>query len=222
MNAVQSIFHTTGGIVLNGVKMKSVENLCSACPCLKASRLPPSVSFRFQQDKLHLRLIFNPLKNKRCASVLTFGKKGDSLSENEELPKKPGNNFRKELTVQDVLREYEKEKQSNGSGSHRKSFWAFWDRGDGSSGLNGEGFQVEELVQVIMAIIGVIFLIQFSDIIFFILLGVQYILITKGQELSLLARDYIRYLLGAKASARLIRTMDKWSRYAKALSGRGL
>ncbi|XP_042458187.1 uncharacterized protein LOC122042240 [Zingiber officinale] len=207
MNAVQSIFHTTGGIVLNGVKMKSVENLCSACPCLKASRLPPSVSFRFQQDKLHLRLIFNPLKNKRCASVLTFGKKGDSLSENEELPKKPGNNFRKELTVQDVLREYEKEKQSNGSGSHRKSFWAFWDRGDGSSGLNGEGFQVEELVQVIMAIIGVIFL---------------YILITKGQELSLLARDYIRYLLGAKASARLIRTMDKWSRYAKALSGRGL
>ncbi|KAG6525339.1 uncharacterized protein LOC122046771 [Zingiber officinale] len=207
MNAVQSILHPTGGIVLNGVKMRSVENLCSACPCLKASRLPPSVSFRFQQDKLHLRLIFNPLKNKRCASVLTFGKKGDSLSENEELPKKLGNNFRKELTVQDVLREYEKEKQSNGSGSHRKSFWAFWDRGDGSSGLNGEGFQVEELVQVIMAIIGVIFL---------------YILITKGQELSLLARDYIRYLLGAKASARLIRTMDKWSRYAKALSGRGL
>ncbi|XP_074590858.1 uncharacterized protein LOC141846719 isoform X2 [Curcuma longa] len=158
MNAAQSILYPTGGILLNEVTMRSVENLCSACPCLRASRLPPSVSFRFQRDKLNLRLTFNPLKHKRCASVLTFGKKGDSLSENEELPKKPGNNFRKELTVQDVLREYQKKKQSSGNGSHGKSFWAFWDGGDGSGGLKDEEFQVEELVQVIMAIIGVIFL----------------------------------------------------------------
>lgn len=83
MSAAQSILYITGGIVLNEVKCRNVENLCSGCPCLKASRLPPSVSFRFRPDKLHLRLIFNPLKNKRCASVLTFGKKGDSMSENE-------------------------------------------------------------------------------------------------------------------------------------------
>ncbi|XP_074562397.1 uncharacterized protein LOC141818885 [Curcuma longa] len=194
MSAVQPILYPAGGIILIQPNIKNVGNSALGYPYLKASHPHASASCKFLQDKLHPRLIYNTSKNKRSASVLVFGKKGDSMSDNEELLKKAQGNFRRELTVQDLLREYTKKKKFSGNGGGGNSFRG---GGDGSGGPEGEGFsaQYEELLQVILAAIGVILL---------------YVLITKGEELTLLCRDYIRYLFGAKASARLIRTMEKW------------
>lgn len=55
-----------------------------------------------------------------------------------------------------------------------------------------------------------------------IVLVLQYTLITSGEELIRLARDYIKYLLGAKASARLISSMEKWRRFFEIVTCKGV
>lgn len=83
MSAVQPILYPAGGIILIQPNIKNVGNSALGYPYLKASHPHASASCKFLQDKLHRRLIYNTSKNKRNASVLVFGKKGDSMSDNE-------------------------------------------------------------------------------------------------------------------------------------------
>lgn len=65
--------------------------------------------------------------------------------------------------MQDLLREYTKKKQFSGNGGGGNSFRG---GGDGSGGQEGKGVsaQYEELLQVILAAIGVIFLVDITDL----------------------------------------------------------
>lgn len=46
----------------------------------------------------------------------------------------------------------------------------------------------------------------------------QYIYIIRGEELTLLAKDYIRFLFRGSKSVRLRKTMNKWKRFFKRLA----
>lgn len=65
--------------------------------------------------------------------------------------------------MQDLLREYTKKKKFSGNGGGGNSFRG---GGDGSGGPEGEGFsaQYEELLQVILAAIGVILLVDITNL----------------------------------------------------------
>ncbi|KAF5452571.1 hypothetical protein F2P56_027551 [Juglans regia] len=77
--------------------------------------------------------------------------------------------------------------------------------GDASGGSEDEGLAgiVDETLQVILATIGFIFM---------------YVYIINGEEMTRLAKDYIKYLFGGNQSARLRRAMYKWGRFYKKLT----
>ncbi|RWW18564.1 hypothetical protein BHE74_00033371 [Ensete ventricosum] len=209
MNTIQSNFSANRVVVLIGPTARNVRTSSfSTAREMKATCLHVSPPSGFRQDKLYPRFLYDALKNE--ASVHAFGKNGDSKSENEpfslESPKEATGNFRRELTVQDLLREWMKGRQFGGNGGDGNSFGGDGDRSGGPETVGSAG-QSDELFQVIMATIGVIFL---------------YTLITSGEELIRLARDYIKYLLGAKASARLIHTMEKWRKFFEIVAPKGV
>ncbi|RWW76069.1 hypothetical protein BHE74_00015868 [Ensete ventricosum] len=43
-----------------------------------------------------------------------------------------------------------------------------------------------------------------------------------GEELTRLARDYVKYLFGAKPSVRLTRSMKKWRKFYKRIARKGI
>ncbi|GAU37504.1 hypothetical protein TSUD_275560 [Trifolium subterraneum] len=78
-------------------------------------------------------------------------------------------------------------------------------RGGGSGNSDGseEGMS-DETLQIVLATIGFIFV---------------YIYVINGVELTKLARDFIKYLLGGTQSVRLKRASYKWARFYKKIIG---
>ncbi|CAL9135278.1 unnamed protein product [Musa textilis] len=214
MSHVQSISSPNRGLLIrpdarHGIKFPPLSRALYS----NATYLYASPSVEFCQHKVFPRLIHNARKSGRCAPVYASGRKGDSRSENEpfswETLKKAvgGFSFRRELTVQDMLRERAQERQFDGNGGDGISGGG--GGGDGSGGPEDEGFagQFDELVQVIMAVIVVVLL---------------YVLMISGEEVTRLVRDYIKYLFGAKPSVRLTRAMKKWRKFYRSVARKGV
>ncbi|XP_027123038.1 uncharacterized protein LOC113767729 [Coffea eugenioides] len=142
--------------------------------------------------------------------VCLFGGKGKSENADEgsawKALEKAMRNFGKEQSAEDVLRqqmqkqEYIDDGGSGGSGPGG---------GSGGSGGNGESEDeslsgiLDELLQVIFAAIGFVFL---------------YMLIIEGEEITTFAKDIIRFLFTGRKSIRLRRLIDDWVRYFRSLS----
>lgn len=175
--------------------------------------LHASALVEFRQKKVYQRLVYRAPKAKRCEPVCAFGGKGSSKSEDDafsmESLKKAMEGVKREKSVQDRLKEQMEE-------------WKFWGGGDkgnpprgggGGSSDNGDGDGApeeqsfadifDEIVQVVLATIGFIFV---------------YIYMIRGEELMRLARDYIKYLFGAKKSVRLTRAMYQWQKLYESIT----
>ncbi|RWW43071.1 hypothetical protein BHE74_00051302 [Ensete ventricosum] len=215
MSHVQSLSSPNGGFLIrpdarHGRKFSSLSRAFYS----NATYLYASPSIELCQHKVFPRFIHNARKSGRCAPVYASGRKGDSGSENEpfswETLKKAvgGFTFRRELTVQDMLRQRAQERQFDGNGGDGISGGGDGG-GGGSGGPENEGFagQFDELLQVIMAVAVVVLL---------------YVLMISGEELTRLVRDYIKYLFGVKPSVRLTRAMKKWRKFYRKIAWKGV
>ncbi|KAJ0977151.1 hypothetical protein J5N97_012625 [Dioscorea zingiberensis] len=114
---------------------------------------------------------------------------------------------RKKQTVEDLLREQiqKQEFYKGGDGGSKKP--PKHGGGGGGGGSDNSNFSElrDELLQVILATIGFVFL---------------YVCIVRGDELTRLSVDFIRYLFGAQTSPRLKRAFDKWEHLSQSILGK--
>ncbi|XP_074566487.1 uncharacterized protein LOC141823115 [Curcuma longa] len=184
------------------VTLTSARPGSSATRWLQLHHLPPTGLV----EKVYPSLVHYAQKSERCARVCASGSSGNSSRGDEpfswESLKKAFGSFRRELTVQDMLREQERQRQFYGNGDDGISGRG---GGDGSNGPGDEGFagKFDEFVQVFLAILGIVLL---------------YIFLLNGEDLTRLIRDYIKYLFGGKPSIRLKRKMEELHRFYKSLA----
>ncbi|KAA8532639.1 hypothetical protein F0562_032545 [Nyssa sinensis] len=154
-----------------------------------------------------LKLTTSASTYQRCTPICLFGGKGKSENENEGSPwkslEKAMGGLKKEQSIEDLLRQ-QIEKQEyyddGGSGGNRSG----GDGGD-SGGSEDEGVDgiFDELLQVILATVGFIFL---------------YMYIIDGEDITVLAKDWIKFLFRGKKSIRLSRLMAQWGMFYQRLT----
>ncbi|KAG6531217.1 uncharacterized protein LOC122049048 isoform X2 [Zingiber officinale] len=213
MNCLQSISCPSQGSLVgpnsrSGRSFFSLSRTLYSNPtCLQAS---PYIGFCRQ--KVYPSLVHYARKSERCARVCASGRSGNSTGGDEpfswESLKKVFGSFRRELTVQDMLRQQERQKQFYGDGDDGisgRGGGGGGGGGDGSNGPDDEGFagKFDEFVQVFLAILGIVLL---------------YIFLLNGEDLTRLIKDFIKYLFGGKPSIRLKRKMDELHRFYKSLA----
>ncbi|XP_015868613.3 uncharacterized protein LOC107406034 [Ziziphus jujuba] len=180
--------------------------------------------FNLPRTSLNLSLSAPPPHRRLCIPVLKFKQSATvclarSGSDNEGSPWKAFGDvmgkFKKDSSIEDVLRQQIEKKEyypdrSGGGGGGVGGGGSGGSGGggggaDGSGGSEDEGLAgiADETIQVILATLG------------FILL---YIYIISGEELTRLAKDYIKYLFGGSESVRLKRAMSHWRRLFRRLT----
>ncbi|AQK53468.1 glycine-rich protein isoform X1 [Zea mays] len=163
-----------------------------------------ALRFHRLQQKVYPRLLLVAASHKRLTPVCVLSGKGNAGTADDPLMeslKKAMADAKKPRSIQDLLKEQVaklREQASGGGGGNGNR------RGGsgGSGGPDDESFKeaLDEVVQVILATVA------------FILV---YIHIIRGEELYRLARDYTRYLVTGKRTARLKRSMQKWHNFSE-------
>ncbi|CAD6250394.1 unnamed protein product [Miscanthus lutarioriparius] len=163
-----------------------------------------ALGFHKLQQKVYPRLVLIAASHKRLTPVCALSGKGNPGTADDPLMeslKKAMADAKKPRPIQDLLKEQVaklREQASGGGGGNGNR------RGGsgGSGGPDDESFKetLDEVVQVILATVA------------FILV---YIHIIRGEELYRLARDYTRYLVTGKRTARLKRAMQKWHNFSE-------
>ncbi|CAO2831087.1 unnamed protein product [Amaranthus hypochondriacus] len=158
-----------------------------------------------------MKVTSNTFKWKQSLPVCSSGGQARAGNGNQEpLWKSFGKafeNFGKKSSVEDVLkRQIEKREYYDEGGIPPGGKGGGGSGGSGGfGGLGGseeEGFSgvLDETIQVVMATLGFIFL---------------YFYIINGAEMTLLAKDFIKYIFGGKPSIRLSRVLKDWERIFK-------
>ncbi|KAK6124091.1 hypothetical protein DH2020_042176 [Rehmannia glutinosa] len=175
---------------------------------LNTASICPSTYLGTVFPKSSLKLASATSRYQQAAIVCLFGGKGKSETENEASPwkslEKAVGNFKKEQSIEDVLKQQIQKQEyydDGGSGGKRPGGGGGGD-GDGFGEAEDEGEGLsgiwDEIVQVVMATVGFIFL---------------YIYIIEGEEITVIARDFLRFLFKRQKSIRLRRLMNQWSRF---------
>ncbi|XP_065866065.1 uncharacterized protein [Euphorbia lathyris] len=148
-------------------------------------------------------------KYQKHAPVCLLGGKDKSEGGKEGFPwslEKVMENF-KGKSVEDMLRQQiEKEEfYDGGSGNNPPRGGGGGGRGDGFGEAEDEGIKgiLDETLQVALATFGFIFL---------------YVYIIYGEEMTLLAKDYLKFVLKGNKSVRLTKVMDQWTRFYRELT----
>ncbi|OVA03152.1 hypothetical protein BVC80_733g28 [Macleaya cordata] len=178
------------------------KNICPSRH-LSASLSCVSPSYAIQLLGTPSRPASNASSYQKCTTVCLFGGKGKPENDNDasspwkSLEKAMGG-LGKEKSIQDILRE-QMQNQEFGDGGGGLGGPPPSGGGDGSGGSEDEGFVgiLDELLQVILATAGFIFL---------------YVYIISGEELTRLAKDFIKFLFTRRKSIRLTRAMARWGR----------
>ncbi|AQK72449.1 glycine-rich protein [Zea mays] len=210
---------------------KPIASLGSTCQYPLYSH---ALGFHTLQEKVYPRLVLISASHKRLTSVCALSGKGSSGTADDgcveymsndsvtilskaifwlvnvnvalfqplmESLKKAVADAKKPRSIQDLLKEQVAKLREQASGGGRGN----GNRRGGSGGSGGpddESFKetLDEVVQVILATVA------------FILV---YIHIIRGEELYRLARDYTRYLVTGKRTARLKRAMQRWRNFSE-------
>lgn len=170
---------TQANIFLSNVKF-GVPRPPSCSSYAYASQLSFSARCRGETQKSFTRLVLGQSKYRKIYPVCLAT--GNSTGGNKGFPWQPSND-------------------GNDGGQ----------RGGGAAG-NGDGGQdeqnfsetMDEVLQVVLATIGFIFV---------------YAYLLTGAEMTRLARDYIKYLFGSPATPRMMRTREKWADFFESLTG---
>ncbi|XP_073012916.1 uncharacterized protein [Typha latifolia] len=200
-----NIYRPSVQIVVKGSngRLRRTSSL-SQSSSLHAPYFYASARNKLQQHVVYPKLIYDASYHKRCAPICAVTGNGCSKSENEpfswESLNKAMGELKQKRSIEDLFWEQMQERGFGGYGGNRNHR-----RGGDGSGPEDAGFagMLDELLQVVLATIGFIFL---------------YVCIIRGEELTLLARDYIRYLLGAKCSSRLKRAMYRWQEFYESMT----
>uniref|UniRef100_A0A0E0K255 Glycine-rich protein n=1 Tax=Oryza punctata TaxID=4537 RepID=A0A0E0K255_ORYPU len=163
-----------------------------------------SVRFPKLQKQVYPRLVLVAASQKKLTPLCASSGKVNPEAENDpfmESLKKAMDDAKKPRPIQDLLKEQIAKLREQGSGGGGGNRNRRGGNGD-SGGPEDESFKesLDELVQVILATVA------------FILV---YIHIIRGEELYRLARDYTRYLVTGKRTARLKRAMQKWRNFSE-------
>lgn len=177
---------------------------CRLLPVPQYSLRSRPLGFRKLDKHIYPRLVLVAASHTRLTPVCASSGKGNPEIDNDpfmDYLKKAMADAKKPRPIQDVLKEKFtklREQASGGGGGNGNR------RGGngGSGGPEDESFKesLDEVVQVILATVA------------FILV---YIHIIRGEELYRLARDYTRYLVTGKRTARLKRSMQQWRGFSE-------
>lgn len=188
--------------------------LLSQPSCRKFRHLNVPANLKFEHRKAFPKLVYSPPNCRRCSPIFSSGATGNSNKEDQSFPwdplKRAFSGFKQERTVQDLLKQQMQKREFDGNGGDGGSRGGGGDGfGDGEGGEEDEGLSgiLDEVLQVFLATIGFIFV---------------YIYLIRGAELTRLARDYIRYLLGGPPSVRLSKAMTKWKDFYDSITWRGV
>ncbi|XP_078433105.1 uncharacterized protein LOC144704533 [Wolffia australiana] len=172
---------------------------------LRASSAYANPLIRLQAQNRLPRQIYSSLRRHRSPLCL-FGDRGKPKNDDEESPwkalEKAMGGLKKETSLQDVLRRQMQEQELGGGFGGPPDDGG---SGDGSGGSEEEDFAaiVDEIIQVVLATLGFIFV---------------YIYMIRGEEMFRLAKDYVKYLFGVKPSVRLKRALFVWGRFYKSVT----
>ncbi|XP_047947784.1 uncharacterized protein LOC125193892 [Salvia hispanica] len=177
----------------------------------------PSIYLRTKAKtpKLPLNLTSATSRYQRATTVCLFGGKGKPDNGNEGSPWKAienaVGNLKKEPSVEELLRQQIQKNEfyddggssgkppggGDGGGGFGGGFGGFGEAEDG--GLAG---MWDEFSQVILATMGFIFL---------------YIYIIEGEEITVLAKDLLRFLFKRQMSIRLRRLVEEWQDFFQSM-----
>ncbi|RCV34315.1 hypothetical protein SEVIR_7G158100v4 [Setaria viridis] len=161
------------------------------------------------QQKLYPRLVLVSACHKRLGPVYASSGKENSQLVNDPFSMESLNKAmaqaKRPRSLQDLLREQMAKLRGQGSGGNGGNKNRYGGSGGGSDGPEDESFKdsLYEMIQILIATIAFI---------------IVYIHIIRGEELYRLARDYTRYLVTGKRTARLKRAMLNWREFSESIT----
>lgn len=169
----------------------------------KVSSRNTSAYLGLKLPKISLKRTSVTTRYQQAAPVCLFGGKGKSENADEASPMKAFENamgnFKKNQSIEDVLKQQiqKQEYYDDGGGKPPRGGGG---SGDGFGEADDEGLSGiwDESVQVILATVGFIFL---------------YIYIIEAEEVTVLAKDLIKFLFTRQKSLRLVRIISDWESF---------
>ncbi|KAG2567121.1 uncharacterized protein LOC120682357 [Panicum virgatum] len=171
------------------------------------SMCPHSTGSCKLQQQLYPRLVLVSACYKRVGPVYASSGKENPVNDpfSMESLNKAMAQAKRPKSLQNLLREQMDKIRGQGSGGNGGNKNRFGGSGGGSDGPEDDSFKdsLYEMIQILIATIA------------FILV---YVHIIRGEELYRLARDYTRYLVTGKRTARLKRAMLNWRDFSERIT----